>query len=148
MPLESKTTPKGLDLAEDGAEGHTAPKADHRQMCKYGKDCYQKNPMHHQKFRHPKPNDHGNTNAAGSGGENDSAERGDKENNAPRGNEADSDAVQTADAESLTDPPKKRAKIDVEDESDQTAVHDSVDGANEQVCDYKYEGAPGPYRLK
>lgn len=30
-------------------------------MCKYGKGCYQKNPMHHQKFRHPSsdppPND-------------------------------------------------------------------------------------------
>lgn len=22
-------------------------------MCKYGKECYQKNPMHHQKFKHP-----------------------------------------------------------------------------------------------
>ena len=26
-------------------------------QCRYGKDCYQKNPMHHQKFRHPKDND-------------------------------------------------------------------------------------------
>eukprot|EP00088_Acartia_fossae_P043085 TRINITY_DN4530_c0_g1_i1.p1 TRINITY_DN4530_c0_g1~~TRINITY_DN4530_c0_g1_i1.p1 ORF type:complete len:468 (-),score=108.69 TRINITY_DN4530_c0_g1_i1:803-2182(-) len=26
---------------------------DNRQMCKYGTGCYQKNPMHHEKFRHP-----------------------------------------------------------------------------------------------
>lgn len=28
-------------------------KPDYRQMCKYGVNCYQKNPMHHQKFKHP-----------------------------------------------------------------------------------------------
>jgi len=27
--------------------------ADGRQMCKYGEECYQKNPMHTEKFRHP-----------------------------------------------------------------------------------------------
>lgn len=27
--------------------------ADGRQMCKYGEECYQKNPMHIEKFRHP-----------------------------------------------------------------------------------------------
>ena len=27
--------------------------ADGRQMCKYGNECYQKNPMHIEKFRHP-----------------------------------------------------------------------------------------------
>lgn len=48
MPVEAKGTPQPLNLGEDVA------KKDFRQMCKYGKDCYQKNPMHHQKFRHPK----------------------------------------------------------------------------------------------
>ena len=26
---------------------------DNRQMCKYGAGCYQKNPMHLEKFKHP-----------------------------------------------------------------------------------------------
>lgn len=53
-----KTTPKGLTVGEDvgassdGANGSQG-KPDYRQMCKYGTDCYQKNPMHHQKFKHP-----------------------------------------------------------------------------------------------
>lgn len=46
MPVETKTTPESLNLDPN--------KVDYRQMCKYGKECYQKNPMHHQKFRHPK----------------------------------------------------------------------------------------------
>ncbi|TRY72495.1 hypothetical protein TCAL_10382 [Tigriopus californicus] len=25
----------------------------HRPVCKYGRECYQKNPMHHEKFQHP-----------------------------------------------------------------------------------------------
>lgn len=29
------------------------PRTDHRQLCRYGAECYQKNPMHHEKFRHP-----------------------------------------------------------------------------------------------
>jgi hypothetical protein len=45
MPVESSKTPESLSMDPD--------KVDYRQMCKYGKDCYQKNPMHHQKFRHP-----------------------------------------------------------------------------------------------
>ena len=40
-------TPEGIIL---GGEGKAK---DVRQMCKYGENCYQKNPMHHQKFRHP-----------------------------------------------------------------------------------------------
>lgn len=47
MPVETKTTPESLS--------HDPSKPDYRQMCKYGKDCFQKNPMHHQKFRHPQP---------------------------------------------------------------------------------------------
>jgi len=52
MPKKSKMpgvqTPQAIKLgSEDGK--------DYRQACKYGEDCYQKNPMHHQKFRHPKP---------------------------------------------------------------------------------------------
>ena len=39
-------TPEGFNLGDEG-------KKDFRQMCKYGASCYQKNPMHHQKFRHP-----------------------------------------------------------------------------------------------
>ena len=31
--------------------------ADGRQMCKYGKECYQKNPMHGEKFKHPSDDD-------------------------------------------------------------------------------------------
>jgi hypothetical protein len=27
------------------------------QMCKYGRDCYQKNPMHTEKFKHPQDDD-------------------------------------------------------------------------------------------
>ena len=43
-------TPEGIILgSEDKAK-------DVRQMCKYGENCYQKNPMHHQKFRHPSKN--------------------------------------------------------------------------------------------
>ena len=26
---------------------------DNKPLCKYGKDCYQKNPLHLQKFKHP-----------------------------------------------------------------------------------------------
>ena len=69
MPGEVNRTPQPITLG--GEEG----KKDFRQMCKYGeffdlslfhsnklgvklkflgKDCYQKNPMHHQKFKHPK----------------------------------------------------------------------------------------------
>ena len=40
-------TPEGIIL---GSEDKVK---DVRQMCKYGENCYQKNPMHHQKFRHP-----------------------------------------------------------------------------------------------
>ena len=51
MPKKRKMpgveTPQAIKLgSEDGK--------DYRQACKYGEDCYQKNPMHHQKFRHPK----------------------------------------------------------------------------------------------
>ena len=52
MPGVTNGTPQPLTLGSD--EG---AKKDFRQMCKYGEDCYQKNPMHHQKFRHPKPGD-------------------------------------------------------------------------------------------
>ena len=31
--------------------------ADGRQMCKYGQECYQKNPMHTEKFKHPSDKD-------------------------------------------------------------------------------------------
>lgn len=48
MPVESKGTPKAISLGDE------EEKQDFRQMCKYGMECYQKNPMHHQKFRHPK----------------------------------------------------------------------------------------------
>ena len=40
-------TPEGIIL------GGEEKAKDVRQMCKYGGNCYQKNPMHHQKFRHP-----------------------------------------------------------------------------------------------
>ena len=40
-------TPEGIIL------GGEEKAKDVRQMCKYGENCYQKNPMHHQKFRHP-----------------------------------------------------------------------------------------------
>ena len=44
---ENGGTPQPLTLGSEGSK-------DFRQMCKYGKGCYQKNPMHHQKFKHPK----------------------------------------------------------------------------------------------
>ena len=47
MAGKTETTPKGLDIGENSAA------KDFRQICKYGANCYQKNPMHHQKFRHP-----------------------------------------------------------------------------------------------
>ena len=50
MPTENKGTPQPLTLGSE----NNGVKKDFRQCCKYGKDCYQKNPMHHQKFRHPK----------------------------------------------------------------------------------------------
>jgi len=49
MPTDSKGTPQAITLGSENGV-----KKDFRQLCKYGKDCYQKNPMHHQKFRHPK----------------------------------------------------------------------------------------------
>ena len=52
MPSETKGTPQPISLGDDKDK----PK-DFRQQCKYGKECYQKNPMHHQKFRHPKDED-------------------------------------------------------------------------------------------
>ena len=52
MPVEtSKGTPQPINLGTDEDAGATK---DYRQMCKYSTNCYQKNPMHHQKFRHPK----------------------------------------------------------------------------------------------
>ena len=48
MPGETNTTPNPLTLGSDDGT-----RKDYRQMCKYGEDCYQKNPMHKQKFRHP-----------------------------------------------------------------------------------------------
>lgn len=50
MPSPTKT-PTGLAIGQ--SEGDKAG-PDYRQMCKYGLNCYQKNPMHHQKFKHPK----------------------------------------------------------------------------------------------
>jgi len=49
MPTDNKGTPQAITLGSENGV-----KKDFRQLCKYGKDCYQKNPMHHQKFRHPK----------------------------------------------------------------------------------------------
>ena len=46
MTSKTEMTPEGFNLGDEG-------KKDFRQMCKYGASCYQKNPMHHQKFRHP-----------------------------------------------------------------------------------------------
>ncbi len=48
MPGETKGTPQPISLGDEGGQ-----RKDFRQDCKYGKDCYQKNPMHHQKFKHP-----------------------------------------------------------------------------------------------
>lgn len=64
MPSPMKTTPQGLTLGGDGGASSdgtdqrcytdgSQTKPDYRQMCKYGVNCYQKNPMHHQKFKHP-----------------------------------------------------------------------------------------------
>ena len=50
MAEKVKTTPEGINFGKEGAV------KDVRQMCKYGENCYQKNPMHHQKFRHPNKN--------------------------------------------------------------------------------------------
>lgn len=51
MPKKRKMpgveTPQAIKLGSEVGK-------DYRQACKYGEDCYQKNPMHHQKFRHPK----------------------------------------------------------------------------------------------
>ena len=47
MAENAKTTPEGIIFGNQNAT------KDVRQMCKYGESCYQKNPMHHQKFRHP-----------------------------------------------------------------------------------------------
>ena len=47
MAENAKTTPEGIIF------GNKNVTKDVRQMCKYGESCYQKNPMHHQKFRHP-----------------------------------------------------------------------------------------------
>ena len=49
MPTDNKGTPQAITLGSENGV-----KKDFRQLCKQGKDCYQKNPMHHQKFRHPK----------------------------------------------------------------------------------------------
>ena len=47
MAEKAQTTPEGLSFGREGIV------KDARQMCKYGENCYQRNPMHHQKFRHP-----------------------------------------------------------------------------------------------
>ena len=47
MATNAQSTPEGINIGDD-SKGK-----DLRQMCKYGDKCYQKNPMHHQKFRHP-----------------------------------------------------------------------------------------------
>ena len=49
MAANAQSTPEGLIIGEE-SKGN-----DLRQLCKYGTNCYQKNPMHHQKFRHPSP---------------------------------------------------------------------------------------------
>ena len=49
MAANAQSTPEGLSIGEE-TKGN-----DIRQLCKYGMNCYQKNPMHHQKFRHPSP---------------------------------------------------------------------------------------------
>ena len=49
MAGNANSTPEGLIIGEERTGN------DLRQMCKYGINCYQKNPMHHQKFRHPLP---------------------------------------------------------------------------------------------
>ena len=50
MAEKAQTTPEGLSFGREGTV------KDARQMCKYGENCYQRNPMHHQKFRHPSKN--------------------------------------------------------------------------------------------
>jgi len=55
MPSPTKT-PTGIIIGtatKADSVGGGEKKTDYRQMCKYGINCYQKNPMHHQKFRHP-----------------------------------------------------------------------------------------------
>ena len=47
MAAKAQSTPEGITI------GNETNGTDLRQMCKYGSNCYQKNPMHHQKFRHP-----------------------------------------------------------------------------------------------
>lgn len=33
--------------------GGNLKEADNRPDCRYGPDCYQKNPVHHEKYKHP-----------------------------------------------------------------------------------------------
>ena len=40
-------------MVNGGEEDQVDQVQDHRQMCKYSTDCYQKNPMHQEKFKHP-----------------------------------------------------------------------------------------------
>lgn len=40
-------------------EAHFASKHDSRELCRYGAKCYQKNPLHHSKYKHPPKNEDG-----------------------------------------------------------------------------------------
>jgi len=105
MPKKSKMpgvqTPQAIKLgSEDGK--------DYRQSCKYGEDCYQKNPMHHQKFRHPK------------------AEDGDEKN------------VETLPKEEIEQPSPKKPKIEeaaAEDVDDEVQSNESEEGEREDMTE-------------
>jgi hypothetical protein len=104
MPAEARGTPQSLLLGteEDGG----VKKKDYRQICKYGKECYQKNPMHHQKFRHPKDGDDKIEDQA--------------EQQQPANDDVDPEEEEDEEeVKEVATPPAKKAKLDNDDDDDE-----------------------------
>jgi len=122
-------TPTGLSVGD----GATAK--DHRQMCKYGENCYQKNPMHHQKFRHPAKNvpkkqseEEVKKDKVETVEDKDSKakdEAGDKENEAKAGDNLSEEADGKEAESSAQEPPSKKAKMEAAD--DEAKIADELD---------------------
>ena len=99
-----------------------------RPPCKYGKDCYQKNPMHHEKFRHP----------------------GDKENNddSNNSNKEQQGNKRTLDAAHKdTESPSKKPKIEeakVEEVEEATTVDETDKATPKAEEDEKEPEAEAP----
>ena len=117
--------------------------ADGRQMCKYGKECYQKNPMHTEKFKHPSDNDSVNK------GQKAAPEGVDEQNQNPNGakRKLSEEEEEKVDAGAKKgEPSKKVAKVDEkENEKPEDEVGDDEDEDEEDKEDLL---PPSPLDIK